>query len=209
MSKLNFDSSKLDVAHIFMCYMAVVGDVERTAAALNMDPAVIEALAEKFGWLEKIRRVSLLSKGKKPGEVDRAQNRALAFVQATRFRTMLDNLLRAVEEKHGDELLDAFTHRSDRGGAHLSARFLADLAAAMEKVHLMTYAALGDSAGERKDRTDDHGESLSPNAMHAAVIAALNNPEARALPPAELLKEEDVKEIAEAGALPPPPAIDV
>ena len=169
--------TRIDVSQCFLLYMTVIGDVEKTAAALDYDPAFVAWLAESEGWKEKVRRISVMSKGEKPGDWERAQNRALNFVQAHRVRTLIDRLLVNLLGMKSDELLDTFETRDRSGNSTgYSARFFADVMSALEKVHTLSYAALGDTAGERVKRAEgDDGEG-SAGSIHAALIAALNNP---------------------------------
>ncbi|NOS67774.1 MAG: hypothetical protein HOO67_05435 [Candidatus Peribacteraceae bacterium] len=192
------DTSKLDVAQIFLTYMSLVGCVEKVAAALDLDPAIVQGLADEFGWDVKIRRVSLMSKSGKPGDYERAQNRALNFVQAHRLRLVLDKLIAAYSDKTPEEAVLQTSNIDKEGIPRASSRFFADLAAAMEKVQALSYAALGDSLKERTERSDDNDGGMTPNQLHAAVIAALNNggvPDPKALiaeqvPPADFAQCE-------------------
>ena len=166
-----------DVAQIFLVFMATIGDVEKTALALELDPAFVTWLAEQEGWSEKVRRVSVMSKGGKPGDWERAQNRCLNFVQAHRVRTLIDRLLLELGKVPVEELPGKFK-TVDRFGKDkgVSARFFADITAALDKVHMLSYYALGDSVGERIKRTEDEGGDRSVNDIHAALIQALNSP---------------------------------
>jgi hypothetical protein len=160
-----------------------------------MEVAVIEALAKQEGWLDKIRRISVMSKGEKPGDYERAQNRALNYVQAHMFRRSLDQALRAVRDLDNQDLLDKMTSTDKRGQVHISARFYADMAAAMEKVQGMTYAALGDSTAERKDLLkDNQGNAVGAAGIHAAVIAAMNGTEVADVAASELL-DADMQDV--------------
>lgn len=200
------DTSKLDVAQIFLTYMSLVGCVEKVAAALDLDPAVVQHLADEYGWEAKIRRVSLMSKSGKPGDYERAQNRALNFVQAHRLRLVLDKLIAAYSDKTPLEAVLQSASVDKEGVPHASARFFADVAAAMEKCQAMSYQALGDSLKERTERSDENDGGMTPNQLHAAVIAALNAggvPEVKALvaetpDPAELAQRERIPVEADA-----------
>lgn len=155
--------------------MATVGDAERTAAALNLTPEIVKELAEREGWNEKVRRISLMSKSEKPGDYERATNRALNFVQAHQLREMIESFLRHLRLKTPEEIEGIMTTTDRLGGTHLSARFFSDMAKAVETCHAMSYAALGDTIGDRKVNAGA-GANGQPNAagIHAAVIAALN-----------------------------------
>lgn len=170
------DTSKLDVAQVFLTYMSLVGCVEKVAAALDMDPAIVQGLADEFGWDVKLRRVSLMSKSGKPGDYERAQNRALNFVQAHRLRLVLDKLIAAYSDLSPLDAVMKCSSVDREGVPHASARFFADVAAAMEKVQALSYAALSDSIKERTERdAENESGGMTPNQLHAAVIAALNN----------------------------------
>lgn len=186
---MKIDKSKLDVAQIFLTFMSLVGDCARTGAALDLDPRVVEALAEQEGWLEKVRRLSVMSKSGKPGDYERAQNRALNFVQAHRMRMTVDAMLRTFENCTPQEIAEKFTTIDKLGREHISCRFLADLAAASEKIQALSYAALGDSVKERVERAETQDGEMSPDQLHAAVIAALNAPHAPRIA-AQVLEDE-------------------
>ena len=166
---------KTDVAQVFLVFMATIGDVPKTAAALDLDPHFVAWLAEQEGWLEKVKRVSIMSRSEKPGDWERAQNRALNFVQAHRARMLMDRLILALTNSESDDFLEHFRTRTKDGRDGYSARFFSDLMAALDKAHHLSYAALGDSVGERLDRDKEDGEA-SANQIHAALLAALNNP---------------------------------
>lgn len=163
----------IDVSQCFLTYMMLVGDVEKTAAALNLDPKLIAKLAEEEGWDLKIQRVTLLQKGEQPGDYERAVNRALCFVQAHQTAQLLDRLLQVLGKQNSEDLVDTISVPT-KFGRVLSAKLFSDLTAAMEKCHQMKYAALGDTVKERDLRSEEEGGIKNANALHAAVVAALN-----------------------------------
>jgi len=165
--------ANIDVSQCFLVYMSLVGDAEKTAAALDLDPKFVRDLAKDEGWDQKIQRVCLLSKGERPGDYERAVNRALCFVQAHQTSQLLDRLLTELRGLDGADLLDAVSVKTKFGSTY-SARLFADITAAMEKCHQMKYAALGDTVKERDTRANSEGGDLNANDMHAAVISALN-----------------------------------
>lgn len=171
------NKNRIDVSQCFLVYMSVCGDCERTALALDLDPKLVQELAAKEGWHEKIRRISLLSKSEKPGDFERATNRALNFVQAHRVRLVLDKVIEKFHGLDADETLEMLTTRRE-GQISYSARFLSDLTSALEKVAFLSYAALGDSISERATR-EETSDGVDANDLHKAVLMALNNPEAR------------------------------
>lgn len=164
-------AKKTDEVQIFHVFMVLVGDVEKTAAALDVDPEVIRGLAEKYNWCEKVKRISILSKGGTQGDWERAQNRALNFVQAHQLRRILDLQLAHIAETQTEDVMKVTDQRT--GEIKYSARVLVDLSTAMQRVHEMSYNALGDSIKERtvEKATDD---PVTQGGLHTAMISALN-----------------------------------
>jgi len=172
MGKLN--KNRLDVSQVLLVYVALVGDIHRTAAALDMDPAVVRQLAEQEGWENKIQRITLLSQSGKPGDYAKAQNRALCFVQGHRIRSLIDRVILHFQDMTEEEVCAEITSVGKAGVRHVSARFFTDLAAAAEKSHHMCYTALDDTVTARAER-DDSAEQMNVEALHAAVMTALNS----------------------------------
>lgn len=174
---MKIDKNKFDVAQIFSVYMSFVGDCDQTAAALQMDPYVVQALAKQEDWVTKVKHLSQMSKSGKPGDFEKAANRALNFVQAHRLRGVLTSLLTQYEAKEPADIAEVTV--SSTGVEKVSCKFLSDLASAMEKVHALSYAALGDSIAERNARLEEDGSEVSGDTLHRAVFAALNSPAVR------------------------------
>jgi len=166
------NKNKVDVAQIFLVYMALVGDAEKTALALDINVADVADLAEKEGWPEKIARVSILTKAGNEGDWERAQNRALNFVQCHQLRRAIDDMIVFIGKQKPEDII----FQTDKHGtARPTARVFSDLTAAMERIHMMTYAALGDSVKEREARKETQDPTSSNSAgLHAALISALN-----------------------------------
>jgi len=171
----------VNIVRIFLVYSAFVGDVDKTANALNLDPDFVRKLAKDEGWNEQLRRITLLSKTGRPGDFERAQNRALSFVQAHQTSELINRVLEQFSDMTNEEIIEAIASVAKDGSRHVSGRFFADLTAAMEKCHSMKYAALGDTAGERVKRVDNDSEEMNATALHMAVMSALNNPKVKAI----------------------------
>jgi len=183
---------RTDVAQVFLVFMSLVGDEGKTAAALDLEPAFVEWLAEQEGWKEKVRRISIMSKSEKPGDWERAQNRALNFCQAHRVRILIDRLLQILTNDSAEDpqqLLTRMSTTGKEGRCNISARFFADLTSAMEKVQTLSYYALGDSVGERRDRAQEEGSEVSAAQIHAALLQALNSPVSQGLSTQLLIEE--------------------
>lgn len=177
---------KIDQVQVFNVFSVLVGDVEKTALALDLDPNVIRKLANEHGWAEKIARISLLSKSGNPGDWERAQNRALNFVQAHQLRRVIDLQLAHVNEKTLEDVMRITDLRT--GETRYSAQIIRDLAGAMQKVHEMTYNAVGDSV---KERTQDkpNQDPVTQAGLHGAMISALNRT-GTGIDPAKTLADE-------------------
>lgn len=169
------DISNIDTAQVFLCFMALVGDIEKTALACDLDPIVVEKLAEEFSWTDKIRRVSIQSKSGKPGDHEKAMNRALNFAQSHLFRSLVQRVLESLANKDGAELI-ACMASVKAGQVTLSAKLFSDLAAAAEKAHHLSYLALGDEVAGREAGATGKDDDLSIESLHASIICALNHP---------------------------------
>jgi hypothetical protein len=112
-----------------------------------------------------------------PGDAERGVNRAINFVQADRFRQYLERLLRALFSM-SDEELNAFCFGADvdKSGNtthRMHTRPFADLASALEKAHAMTYAALSDTATDRKARHEDADTENTAGELHIVMANAM------------------------------------
>lgn len=197
---------ELDVDQVFMLYAAFCGDVAKTAHSSGIPQEQVEQLALEYGWPNRIKSLVDLTKGTKPGDVERGINRAINFVQAHRCRLFIEGVMRALakEEKDQVALLDQFTsEKRNRDGVvverQFSARAIADLSSAMEKVHWMTYQALNDSPQERAKRVEKISDDTAQADVHARIAAALADMRSSS-PRAQL--EEAQEKIAK--VVPPP-----
>jgi hypothetical protein len=169
----------LDREQVFLLYANFCGDVVRTAAALNISPVAVLRMADDEGWAKKLEPIIALSRSNRPGDFERAVNRAINFVQAHRLRLILERTLKRMTGYSDAELEallteDKFSKDGEKLGSKLSTRALADYAAAMEKVHAMTYASLNDSAQERAKRKHVEDEGDSTQDIHAKLAEAMS-----------------------------------
>lgn len=160
-----------DIAQIFQVYMVLVGDCEKTAAALDIDSGYVRELASSHGWADKVKRLSVVSKGATEGDWERVQNRALNFVQVHQLRRRMDLEIAWLCGKEPGELM--VTNGPD-GRQNFTAGLFVGMANALEKLHKLSYDALGDSPAERVKRNDDAPDKPSGLGLHSAMIAALN-----------------------------------
>lgn len=173
----DIDVSNVDVAAVYIGFTALVGDIDRTALAFGLSTRVVQHLADKFDWNDKIRSISMLSKSGKPGEWEKAQNRALCFVQGHLLRSIMQRILENLNGLSRAEIVKTVVSQKRTGEITFSAGFYSDLAAAMQKCHEMCYVSLGDSAGDRgRENKEALNSELSVDALHAAISSALNTP---------------------------------
>lgn len=172
------------VAHIdrenaFLLYATFTGDVERTAHALGVRAKDVLLIATEENWNEKLKGIIDLKKSGRPGDIERAINRALNFVQAHRMRMIIERVVKKLTGLNEQELEDYLFAQSTIGKdgkeytyKKLTTRALADLASAIEKCHAMSYAALNDTAQERVRRKDDVDE-VAAGDMHVQIAKAM------------------------------------
>lgn len=167
----------IDRENAFLLYATFCGDVVRTAHALNVPAQAVLAIADEEGWTGKLKPIIDLSKSQKPGDLDRAVNRALNFVQCHKMRCLLERVLRELTEKTDAQLAElSLESVSSKDGekikTKLCTRGFADLTSALEKCHAMSYLALSDTAQDRSKRKEAGGEESVPD-LHAAIAKAM------------------------------------
>lgn len=180
----------LDRENAFLLFAAFCGDVEQTAHALNLSPATILKVAEDEGWLSKLRSIIELKKSARPGDIERAMNRAMNFVQAHRFRLVCERLIKRLTNMGDDELEDYMLTGVTKDGVtfkKISTRALADLASALEKAQALSYLALNDTAQERVKRNEHLDDTTSGGELHARIARAFQEVGASVTPRAKLL----------------------
>jgi len=170
----------LDLQQVFLLFANFGGDVIRTAAALSISPAAVLRMADEDGWLARIEPLIKLSKSGRPGDHERGINRAICFVQAHRFRLILERTIKRLTSLTDAELEQFMSEvRLNKEGAvmgsKLNLRALSDMAAALEKAHHMTYAALNDSMPERAKRKQPDEDGDSTTDIHAKLAAAMSS----------------------------------
>lgn len=174
---------RLDVQQAFLIYAAFAGDIDKVAASLNVRAQAVIAMEEAGDWKVKLQTLLKLKGSKQGKEVDRVMNRANNFVLAHRMRLTLERVVRRLDEMTDEQLFDSFwceTTRQKKDGTistekRLNFRGLADLATALDKVQMLSYAALNDTAGERTLRGKTE---LAKNAeplvdVHATIAEAM------------------------------------
>lgn len=186
-----------NVAHIdrenaFLLYAAFTGDLERTAHALGIRTIDVLNIANEDHWGEKLKGILDLKKTGKPGDIERAMNRALNFVQAHRMRLIIERAIRKLSSMT-DEELEEYLFTDQTSGdkpmtvKRLTTRPLADLAAAIEKCHAMSYAALNDTTQERVKRDNLGKDEVAAGEMHVQMARAMSEAGKSKSIPAQLL----------------------
>jgi len=189
----------------FLLYATFCGDVERTAHALNVRAVDLLRVADAEGWDSKLAGILALKKSTRPGDLERAINRALNYVQAHVWRQFLDRIVQNMCAMNAAEISEhIFSEQSGAKPADgvvvrkLNTRGLADLSSALEKAHHMTYAALNDTAGERtKRKLDEDDATASPAQLFTQMAKAMAEVEQSSTPRALLFDAQ----LAQAQAL--------
>ena len=204
------DEAELDRENAFLLYATFCGDVERTAHALGVSAVTVLKVADDEGWANKLGPILALKKSSRPGDVERAINRALNFVQAHRMRVFLSRVVHKITGFTDDEFNEYLLERkTDKEGKttseRLTTRSLADLASAMEKAHSLTYMALSDTAQDRTKRKEaDDDSDVSAGNLHAKIAAGLASVRESTSPRAQLFDAQ----LSEAENLKKPAADD-
>lgn len=190
-----------DRENAFQLYATFCGDVERTAHALGVQPVDVLRMADHGNWTEKLRAIFALKKSAKPGDLERGLNRAMNFVQAHRMRLFIGRMLKKfamMDETALDNWLFSTVERREGKGADaeiilerkVNTKPISDLAAAMEKCHQMSYAALNDTASERVKRGEDASTESSATELHQALAEAMTVAQGDQSPRARLFDEQ-------------------
>lgn len=165
---------RTDREQAYLLFATFCGAPVPVAKALGVSPQAVMRMAAEGGWAEKLRPILELHQGAaKPADVERAVNRALNWVQANRLRIVIERTVKLLYGLTAEELEAQFTESAGEGRTKFSVRVLADLAAAMEKAQMLTYAALNDTATERGKRGPEP-EGLSASALQAQVSQAMD-----------------------------------
>jgi hypothetical protein len=165
-----------DREQAFLLYATFCGDLEKTAHALNVRPVEVLRMVDEEGWNERLKAILELKKSGRPGDIERAINRALNFVMAHKFRLFLERVLFRLTGMNETEFEEHLLMSQTKEGASfpkLSTRALADLASAMEKAQAMTYHALNDTAPERVKRKVAEDDSTAGGELHARIAEAM------------------------------------
>lgn len=161
----------------FLMFALFCGDIVRTAHALNVAPEVIRSLAVEHAWDAKLRPIVDLKQSSRPGDVERAMNRAVNFVQAHRWRSFLEVVMNELTGMNRQEIRAyIFATETDKDGIQtkkFTTRALADLSSAIEKCHALTYIALNDTATERKGRDSSEDGEHAAAELHLKLAEAM------------------------------------
>lgn len=179
---------KIDRENAFLLYATFCGDIVRTAAALGVTATVILQMADEGDWTTQLKPILELKKSSRPGDIERAINRALNFVQAHRARLFIERVLQRLSGMTDNELEEYLLKGTAKDGTaikKLTTRALADLASALEKAQALTYLALSDTATERVRRKEEDS-SGSAGDMHVKIAEAMSRVRASSTPRAQL-----------------------
>lgn len=165
---------------LYLTYIVLGGDVEKTATACEVDPKLVQDCAERENWRDRLESTArLTSEGRGPAEIERLLNRATTYVQAMRIRRVIDVVLNELEQRmvsNKTSVLEAFTHIDKEGNKRIDLKPLAELATAAHKLSSVAFSAMSDSAGERVKRWEAHKDRQDDAiALGAKVLKGLSN----------------------------------
>ena len=189
------EQSGMDLETAFQLYCQFTGDIEKTAHALNVKPVDVLRAADRLGWAKKLEAIFELKKSGRPGDVEKSLSRAISFVQAHRYRIVIERLLKRFYDMSDDELFaTCFTKKTvtKKDGTveeteSVNCKPYADLATAMEKIQALCYSALGDTVTERAARkTQNDDSSVNLSSLHQIIASAMSGAD----PAAQLLQEQ-------------------
>lgn len=161
-------SDAIDRSAMFLTYLAFMGDVQRTAAALMVDPAKVQDAAAFEKWDIKVKHLRSVQSDMGPDEFLRELNRVVNFVQAVRLRSIMDDVLKRFQGP--DSRLESFLSTTSQHATNSTAKALLDVIRCCEAVHRLTYTALGDVQGKR---TLDEGDSAK-GSVALNILGALS-----------------------------------
>jgi hypothetical protein len=155
----------------FLLFASFSGDYVRTAQAAGVTLDALKECAREMHWDQKLASLMTQVRCNKPGDLERAINRSLCFVQAHQIREVLDRVVQELYAMTAEQLIAQATPQAGANKGTFSARTLADLVTAAEKCHAMLYAALGDTAGERSKRAleEDGDPGQTPSDAFASM----------------------------------------
>jgi hypothetical protein len=191
-----------DKKQAFLLYTLFCGDSTKTAHALGCSVLAVAKLAEEGNWDEKVGEIASLRKSDRPGDLERAINRAINYTDAHRYRLQLQRVLEYFQGLPEEQLEDLLiTERFDKEGnvvgRSLSTRPFADLSAALEKAHALTYLALGDTAQDRARRKEESDDGvMAATVMNQQIIDAMAE-QGQLEAPSDQLQEAQAKRAQE------------
>lgn len=180
----------IDREQLFVLFATFCGDAERTAHAAGLRAVDVLRVADDEGWLDRLKPILELKKSNRPGDIERAINRALNFSQAHRMRLIVERVLHKLAGFTDDELREHMfiEHQMKTGESYskLTTRPLADLASAMEKAQAMSYQALNDTVQDRTRRKEQADPESAGGDMMVRIAEAMGQVRASTTPRAQL-----------------------
>ena len=163
----NFEMSLLkrdiDVSRVFLAYLSLQGDCNRTAMACDMAVEDVRDLAAAEQWSTKIKQFAALREEDQHFQV--GLNRVLNFVQARQLSGLVDAVIKEMSDP--EKMMELLTTTTMHGST-FNTKPLTDLVRAAEAIQAMTSRALGDIGGGME------GDKTSGGSIGLSVARALN-----------------------------------
>jgi hypothetical protein len=128
-ARLSFSKEDHDVSKIFLAYLAFAGNCTNVGIALKMPAEVVEVLAAKEGWEDKLEIYVGLRHETALDETDRAIRRTVTHLQACHLRDIIQLLIDYIHQfLDGKSLVGLFSPRDPRTNRpHFNVKILMDL----------------------------------------------------------------------------------
>jgi hypothetical protein len=157
----------IDVSKVFLAYLSLQGDVNRTALACDMAVEDVRDLAVQEHWATKIDQFAALREQDNDFQV--SLNRVLNYVQSRQLSGLVDAVLRKLSDP--GELMNALTVTTATGSS-FSTKPITDLVRAAEMIQNMTARALGDTGAPADEKKA--GGNIGVNVARALNAVAQN-----------------------------------
>lgn len=150
-----FDKENWDVSHIFLAYLAFLGNSTKVAISLNIPAEVVDVLAEKENWAAKLKTYVALRSPERMSRTDRALRLAATHIQTHMLLELLDRLITHLSDIVDEaELLEDLSVYCGTGKKlKFSVKALMDVC----RAHALVSRAANRSVGTKGEQEKDPG----------------------------------------------------
>lgn len=161
----------VDKNAIFVAFLSTFGDVGRTADVFGISPQYVGKLAEDNNWLKKVHDLQVLKATQGAEALAKELNRVANLVQAIKLRGLLEQIIRIHTKSR--RTIEDLTAVTTRDATNVTMKPVLELVKAVEAVHRMTYAALGDSPAAQRAESRDEESEPGKDRVSLAILKAI------------------------------------